>query len=124
MTSSEVIAFLGQLEYEGDDRRAPDSSRLGRFKAGWGDATDRGCGPQKKGPSLCSLLPEPIFMMQAAEYGISLQPDIRLADCVGARWREAGPTWAQADRVLTPNGVSPGYSGSPNPESSFADGVR
>src|SRR6516225_11257291 len=27
------------------------------------------CGPQKKDPSLCSLLHEPIFMMQAAEYG-------------------------------------------------------
>jgi hypothetical protein len=42
MTASEVIAFLGQLEYEGDDRKAPDSKRLGRFKAGWGDATERG----------------------------------------------------------------------------------
>jgi hypothetical protein len=41
MTSSEVIAFLGQLEYDGDDRKPPDSSRLGRFKVGWGDATDR-----------------------------------------------------------------------------------
>ena len=30
--------------------------------------------PQKKGPSLCSLLPEPIFMMQAAEYGSLYNP--------------------------------------------------
>jgi hypothetical protein len=30
--------------------------------------------PQKKGPSLCSLLPEPIFMMQVAEYGSLYNP--------------------------------------------------
>src|SRR5215831_14786444 len=41
-------------------------------------------------------------MMQAAEYGISLQPGIRQADCVGARWREPAPTSAQADLGLTP----------------------
>jgi len=32
------------------------------------------CGPQKYDPSLRSLLHEPIFMMQAAEYGFLYNP--------------------------------------------------
>ena len=65
-----------------------------------------------------------VFMDASRRVRISSQPGTRQADCVGDRWREPAPTWAQADQGLTPNAASPGYSGSPNPESSFTDGVR
>ena len=42
MTSSEVVVFLGQLDYVIDERQPPDTHRRGRFKAGWRAATDRG----------------------------------------------------------------------------------
>ena len=41
---------------------------------------------------------------------ISSPPGIRQADCVGACWKGAGPTWAQADRGLTRNVASRGYN--------------
>src|SRR5215831_10317799 len=46
---------------------------------------------------------------------ISSQPDIREAACVCARWAGPGPTWAQADRDLTTNVASRGYSAWSNP---------
>src|SRR5262249_37088783 len=55
---------------------------------------------------------------------ISSQPDIRQADCVGARWTAPGPTWALADRDLTSSAAFPGYNACSSPESLFADGVR
>ena len=54
----------------------------------------------------------------------SSQPGIRQAACVDARWAGPGPTWVQADRGLTPNAASLGYSASSSPELSFADVVR
>jgi hypothetical protein len=42
--------------------------------------------PVVRNPSLRSLLHEPIFMMQAAEYGSLHNPVSGRADCAGARW--------------------------------------
>jgi hypothetical protein len=48
----------------------------------------------------------------------------RRAICVYARCAGPGPTWAQADRGLTPNAASLGCSVSSSAEQSFADAVR
>ncbi len=50
---------------------------------------------------------------------ISSQPDIRQSACVCARWAGPVPTRALADRDLTTNVASQGYSGWSSPESSF-----
>jgi len=47
---------------------------------------------------------------------ISSQPDIREAAGVCARWAGPDPTWAQADRDLTTNVASRGYSAWSSPE--------
>ena len=53
---------------------------------------------------------------------ISSQPGSRQADCVGARWKEAGPTWAPADPGLTRNVASRGYHAWSTPEKLCGEG--
>ena len=51
---------------------------------------------------------EPVFMMQAAEYG-SLHHPVSDGQTVSVRGGPRTPTWAQTDRVRALNAVSHGY---------------
>ena len=41
MSPEEIERVFAQMEYDGDDRRAPDERRRARFRTGWEDATKR-----------------------------------------------------------------------------------
>jgi 5-methylcytosine-specific restriction protein A len=42
MSPESIEQTLASLEYDGDDRRAPDDRRRGQFRTGWEDSTKRG----------------------------------------------------------------------------------